>query len=198
MKYYLLLVFLFFNLFSNAQDCILYTKEGEKIVVRNYDQFGVYKSKVAYTQWNNGEGGRERYIHIDKIEKLEANGITYKTYSRNGEKDNFFARVLIDSPDKKLIVGYFRWGQNFDNLFLRHEIIDNNNNLVEKAAYKLYGTKPFYEKQDLMFAMVKKYFANCTEVNDSIAHFQKLVATDKIEEYVAFGFSLQNKIFTCE
>ncbi len=189
------LIFVFFLflsvIFANAQNSYLYT-EGEKILIKDWESFGYYKGNIEYARYN-GENKSSWYKHVsvEKIDSITVEGkVTYRPLKLNGLKKVFLYKTLISSPDKKVLVAFFRY-DNYMKTF--YYIVDNNLTLLEK------GSPSGSEDRAIFFRSLEKHFPACESVLESIKHYESLSLDYYKLEYIPgpWGFPYQKKVFNC-
>lgn len=199
MKVYSIILLLLLTNCLNAQNSYLYTK-GEKIIIRDWDSFPIYNGKISYSrQKDNGDGSSDKYASVKKIDSITVEGKVsyYPLQLAGGAKGLILYKTLITSPEKKVLIAFFKAGKDLDQTMIRYSIVDKNNNIIEKGTFKAYRE---YDKQSAFFRLVEKHFPGCSEVAQSIKKYEAMPSTDyeRFEHINAsMGFCFQKQVFFC-
>jgi len=198
MKLYAIAFLLFLANCLNAQNSYLYI-EGEKIIIRDWDSFAVYNGKISYSrQKDNGEASSDKYASIKKIDSITVEGrVSYYPIKLIGSKELVLYKTLIASPEKKVLIAFFKTGKDLDQIMIRYSIVDKNNSIIKKGTFKAYRE---YDKRSAFFRLVEKHFPGCSEVAQSIKKYEAIPSGDyeRFEHINAsMGFSFQKQVFHC-
>lgn len=178
---------------TNAQNSYLYTTEGEKILIQDFESFGYFQGNIEYGRYKGeNKGFWYKSISVKKIDSITVQGkITYRPLKLNGLKKTYLFRTLITSTDKDVLVAFMRFENDTRPVYY---VVDKNLNLLEKD-WVFFGR----DSEAKFYALLRKYFPGCESMLESIKHYESLPRDYyKLEKIPGpEGFPYQNRVFDC-
>ena len=190
-----LFLFAFVNLI-NAQNSYLYTKD-EKILIKDWEGYSTNKNKaVEYARYNGeNKGSWYKNISIEKVDSITVEDkVTYIPLKLDVEKKVRLYKTLISSPDKKVLISFYRsTSGNYNDEGAIYYIVDNNMKVLER------GYPTGRDNRSKLFASLKRHFAGCESVLESIKHYESLPLDYNKLEWIPgpYGLPYQKKVFHC-